>query len=308
MAGMRRLMAFVAVASGLLAMPIHASAEVLYDQTDNAGPASVGPSDFSPSNEFSSSNYDRTADDFTVPAGETWTIDEIDVGGVFGGSPANPQVNAYLYSDASGTPGAEVFSQAAIPATGGPDYVVPLTGAPALSAGTYWVTIQQVIGGAGAYWSWQTRTAQSGSPAQWSSTSSSTPCPLVTAWYPRTTCWPSTNPDQFFKLQGTRTLPLPPTSVSLGKPKQNKKKGTAKEPVTVSVSGALVVSGKGIVGQTVSVTAPGIVKVPIKPSAKAKNHLNKTGEVKGLVTATLTPTVGDSASASRLISLKKKLR
>jgi hypothetical protein len=308
MAGTRNLMAGVVMTVGLLALPAMTNAEVLYDQTDNAGtvPASSSGPNFSPSNDFGPNGYESTADDFTVPVGQTWSINEVDVGGVYASPGATPPVNAYLFSDDSGKPGTEIYSQNAIPAPGGPNYTVPLTGAPNLSTGTYWVTVQQADTGSD-YWSWQTRTVQGGAPAQWVHTTASMFSCFPGIWRPRTTCWTSTDPDQDFKLQGTRTLSNRAT-VSLGKPTLNKRTGTAKEPVTVSDPGTLVISGKGVAVQNRSIAAPGTEKVTIKTRGKAKKHLNRIGHVKTAVTAVFTLTTGDTISANRPISLKKKLR
>jgi hypothetical protein len=308
MAGMKRLIALIAVTGGLLALPGAASAAVIYDQTDHAGTATANPGDpnFSPSNNFSPGSEDRTADDFIVPAGETWSINEVDVGGAYSGSGATQQVNVYIYSDAAGQPGSELFSQMSIPATGGPDYAVPLTGVPVLTAGTYWVTVQQVDASV-AFWSWQTRTTQTGNAAKWrTSGPSGPPCPGG-VWTVRTTCWPGTNPDQIFKLQGTKTTPPPPyvPSMQLGKLERNKQKGTGKVPVTVNGPGTLVLAGKGVVTKTRTLPATGTVKLLIKPKGKTARKLNEQGHVRTQVEVTYTPETGPVLKRGRVYNLRK---
>jgi hypothetical protein len=138
------------------------------------------------------------------------------------------QANVFIYSDCSRNPGAEVVSQEALTSPGGPVYHVPLTGVPVLNPGTYWVGVQQIVA-SGPFWTWQTRTTQSGNPAQWTSISGSPDCPPFT-WTPRTTCWTGTNPDQVFALLGSKTTPPPPPpdpSIQLGKLERNKRDGTA---------------------------------------------------------------------------------
>ena len=306
MAGTRRLIALIALSAGLLAVPAAANAAVIYDQTDHAGPATANSSDpnFSPSNFFGSDDEDRTADDFTVPAGETWSIDAVDVGGAYSGTGTIGEVNVYIYSDAAGKPGAELFSQMGIPAPG-PDYEVALTGVPTLSAGTYWVTVQQAQAGA-FYWSWQTRTTQSGNPAQWRSDVPGPDCP-PNVWTLRTTCWQGTNPDQVFQLQGTKTSPPPVVepSIQLGKLERNKQKGTGKVPVTVNGPGTLSLDGKGVVAKTRSVAAAGTVKLPIKPKGEPARKLNDQGHVRTQVTITYTPDTGRVLTRGRVYNLKK---
>jgi hypothetical protein len=283
-----------------------AGAFVLYDQTDHAGTnnADSNAPNFSPSNDFGSGDFDRTADDFTVPEGQAWSIDEVDVSGAYSDS-AQGVVNAYIYPDAAGKPGDPLFSQTNIGAPGGPNYVVPLTGAPSLSAGTYWITVQQVVG-MGGYWSWTTRTVQSGGPARWFG--GSMDCPSF-SWSPRADCWPGTNPDQIFLLRGTNTS----NAIALGKPKLSKKKGTAILPVTVPSAGDLSASGRGVGAQvaaeaaaSTAVPGPGVVNIKLKAKGKSRRKLNKTGKAKLKVTITFTPTAGNPSSKQAKVKLKKK--
>jgi len=100
----------------------------------------------------------------------------------------------------------------------------------------------------------------------------------------------------------------PPSNViTLGKPKPNKKKGTAKEPVTVPGPGTLTLTGKGVVTQTKAPTAAATVNLLVKSKGKQKKKLNKAGKVKVKVTVTYTPTGGLPNSQSRKLVLKKRL-
>lgn len=317
MAGVRRMIALSAVAFGLLAGPAAASADVLYDQTSSPGAPNTNfaAPNFSPSNDFGSSGSDRLADDFTVPVGKTWSVNEVDVQGAYSGTPGN-LVNVFLYSDAAGKPGAEVFHQLAIAAPGGPNYAVPLTGAPDLSAGTYWIAVQQTGSSSGSFiWTWTTRTSVSGNASEWFAASSSghgqtlATCPLNT-WAPRLSCWPGTNPDQLFMLKGTDVTPVvtPPSNViKLGKLKLNKKAGTAVEPVTVPDAGVLSLTGPGLSAQHLTAGGPGTLKLKLKPKGKAKKKLKKSGKAKAKLTISFTPTGGTLNSVTKTVTLKKKL-
>jgi hypothetical protein len=109
----------------------------------------------------------------------------------------------------------------------------------------------------------------------------------------------------------------PSNAFTLGKLKRNKKKGTAKIPVTVPGPGTLKLTGKNLVPQRPagrlvrlarSVSAAGTVKLLIKAKGKAKKKLNKTGKVKVKPKITFTPTGGTANSKSLSVVLKKKLK
>jgi hypothetical protein len=277
---------------------------VLFDQTGTASPPSADSSapNFSPSNYFGSGN-DRTADDFTVPAGATWAINEIDVTGAFEGPTTANTVNVYLYANGAGKPGTEIFSQLGVTATAGPNFAVPLTGVPSLTAGTYWVTVQFVVDG-GAYWSWGTSTVQRGNPATWLTESGSPECPSG-AWGTRTTCWTGTNPDQAFVLKGTDLTPS--NAITLGKLARDKKAGTASLPVTVPGAGTLALAGKRVVARQLAATGAGTLPLKVKAKGAAKRKLNRTGKVTVTVSVTFTPTGGVAKTVTKKVKLRKKL-
>ena len=99
----------------------------------------------------------------------------------------------------------------------------------------------------------------------------------------------------------------PSNAITLGKPKLNKKKGTAKEPVTVPGPGTLTLTGKGVVKQTKTPTAAGTVNLLVKSKGKQKKKLNNAGKVKVKITVTYTPTGGTPSSQIKSLVLKKLL-
>ncbi|MEW5988930.1 MAG: hypothetical protein AB1791_20080 [Chloroflexota bacterium] len=107
----------------------------------------------------------QAADDFVVPAGETWTIGTVYVGGVyFNGAGPTPLVDVYFYNDSSGLPGIEVYANtnsAAFTDAGG-SLTIDLSGSPAvLTSGTYWVSVRADMDFAtGGQWGWTERTVQ----------------------------------------------------------------------------------------------------------------------------------------------------
>jgi hypothetical protein len=298
----------------MLALPVGSSAAVLYDQTDMATAQSISSQEF----PDAPSATNQAADDFTVPPGQAWTIGEVDVSGI---GLATAPINAYLYSGGGALPGAQIFAQPHIAATGGPSYAVPLSGAPPLPPGTYWVSIQAYAPTtASDDWSWTTRAAQAGNPAAWQNPGNGSMTGCV-SWFTRSSCIGG-DPDQVFKLLGTSSPYPPPESASapsnaitLGKPLLNKRKGIAVEPVAVPGPGVLTLKGRGVVTQrpgraSISrvVSAAGIVNMLVKPRDKTKRKLNSTGSAKLAVTITYTPAGGVPNSKQKTIRLKKKLR
>lgn len=190
------LIALLAV-TALLVGPAGAGGMVLYDQTDSPAGGWANSNDTRPTSWF----WSEVADDFTVPTGQGWVVGRVDVAGFDTGVPAN-SVAVHLYADASGVPGTELFQQSAIAPENGPDYSIPVSGAPALSPGVYWVSVVHLGQAPYAdYWSWETRSVQSGNAGQ-----------RRDAWNP---AWaPNAGiPAVIFKLSGTR-LPGAPTGVS----------------------------------------------------------------------------------------------
>ena len=144
-----------------------APAVVLYDQYDNIGANSTSSQNF----EASFDAYDdELADDFVVPSGQTWNIDQVDAAGVYynGAGPA-ASVNLASTTTQAGFPAraSPTRTDLAMTDTGG-SFVVPIPSPVALSQGTYWVSVQANLDfGAGGQWGFTDRTVQSNSEAAW---------------------------------------------------------------------------------------------------------------------------------------------
>jgi hypothetical protein len=206
-------MAVLAIAAGvLMALPAMASGAVLYDQTS----AGSGQGVFS------------IADDFTVPAGQSWTIQSVFADGINDLNALNiGAMTVHLYATAGSTPGAQLFAaQGVIPVQGpADDYAVPTVGAPPLGPGTYWVSVQANVDYPSQIWDWSTRTVLSGSPAvidtpvvagctRWTVRGSLVPLPCPTA---------QGGPDQLFRLDGVST-PVTQHKKKCKKKKKGKKR------------------------------------------------------------------------------------
>ena len=175
---------------------------VLYDQYDNPSQDGTGSQDF----EAVYDSYDDfAADDFVVPAGETWNIDEIDVqGGYFEFPGPADAFHVFIYQDAAGLPGTEVYSALDQAYSGTTDFVITLATPAVLTEGTYWVSVQAHMdfgGGDPGQWYWQNRTTQSNGPAAWQNPGGGfNVCP---SWAPLMGCIDTTDPDLVFRLVGT---------------------------------------------------------------------------------------------------------
>jgi hypothetical protein len=177
-----------------------ASADVLYDQAAGAGAKGV-PSQESPSDPAATT---QAADDFVVPYGQHWAISGVEAIG--GSSPGSPRpFNVSLYEEFGAAllgPGRELFAARGVAATG-PNYTLPIQGAPLLNPGSYWVSAQ-AVGSAADPWLWSPQAAIHGRSATWRNPGNAltTDC---TEWWSRESCLaqPVGEPDQAFRLLGS---------------------------------------------------------------------------------------------------------
>jgi hypothetical protein len=335
--GRRALATLIVAATAMGAVaalgPATAGAETLYNQIESGERAIL-------SQEFASVSDEDTAvaDDFTVPAGQTWTIAEaVSVWLAEGSDIANlPGVNLVIYASAGSHPGSPLFARADLPIEPrvldeGEEifaYEVPLTGVPVLGPGTYWLSMQ-VHGSQATYgsWFWGDVAPQRGSAAVLRNPGDGfgTGC---TDWTPRVSCLleGSGEPDQDFILRGTKTVtspsPPPPAPESTPAPKQPKPKvtidgapktdGNGTASVTVKVSGPGLVSagGKGVVGLKVHVAKAGKVHLELKLNASGKKALrrSKSGKLKIKVKISFTPKGGRAVTTTKRVTFSAQPR
>lgn len=189
------------VALALIAAPA-ARAALLYDQTVGAGTVGV------PSTEFQGSPADtsQAADDFTVPYGQHWMLSGV----LFLGSSKSTAERAFnlsFYEEFGGFrlgPGSQIFEQRGVPADGGPNYSVPVSGLGVLNPGTYWVSGQAVAGPGDEGWTWRAHPGVRGrSGALWRNEGNGLGTDCI-EWWTRDSCLaePTGEPDQAFALSG----------------------------------------------------------------------------------------------------------
>ena len=100
----------------------------------------------------------QSADDFTVPAGDTWSINRVLAFGSFGGTGALNNVTVVIYEDNAGLPGDEVYNSGEIVPLSEADDAnlnIALPEAVTLESGNYWISVYVNLAFAGSnIWSW----------------------------------------------------------------------------------------------------------------------------------------------------------
>jgi hypothetical protein len=99
----------------------------------------------------------------------------------------------------------------------------------------------------------------------------------------------------------------PAATLTLGKLKLNKKKGTAKLTATVSGAGSLKLTGRGLKSVVKQAVGAGNVVLPVKPKGKTKAKLAATGKARVKVTVSFTPSSGAAISQKMTAKLRLKL-
>jgi hypothetical protein len=186
--------------------PTPTPGSILYDQYDNFATEKT-PNIPSQDAETALDFFDsQAADDFIVPAGQTWQVTEVDVLGEYDSTGPAASFHVFFYENGAGDlPGILVASRLQNPYTGSTDFVITLTEPVTLPEGHYWVSVQarQDITQAG-FWLWHNRTIQANSGAAWQNPGNGFGTGCV-VWIRRVTCavLQQTAPDQVFRLIGT---------------------------------------------------------------------------------------------------------
>ncbi|MDQ3930189.1 MAG: S-layer homology domain-containing protein, partial [Chloroflexota bacterium] len=186
---------------GLAAAP-NAPQAVLWDQYDSAN-ASVYSSCHSESVNCNNTRHSQVADDFVVPGGQTWTLDEVDVNGNLIGSSEPASFNVYFYNDSSTLPGTVVMTYSALSYVGSaPAYTITIPST-VLGPGTYWVSVQANYTSGTSNWQWTSRPLYSTTNGAAFRGTVVGGCPN---WVRKPSCFGGTysdSPDQLFRLGGT---------------------------------------------------------------------------------------------------------
>jgi hypothetical protein len=212
---MRALRALPIAAVLIFALPGVASADVLWDQFDTAAneyEAVIFPPPYNAGNQ-------EVADDFLVnaPAGQRWSISEVDVHGNNGAGQPNFVHVAFYANNGTLPADTPIIEQSQITPSVGLDtgnFNVPLNPPVELEPGTYWVSVQAIEGGGD--WRWTARSTQNLHEAALREAGAhGYTCP---AWVSLNNCFHTTvaEPDLSFRLiglvvgGGSPTPPMPP--------------------------------------------------------------------------------------------------
>jgi hypothetical protein len=95
------------------------------------------------------------------------------------------------------------------------------------------------------------------------------------------------------------------SSIKLGKPKRNERRGTATLPAQVPGPGVVELSG-GSVARVEKTVEGGEVKLKVKPRGKLKRRIARRGQGTAVVTATFTPDGGDPAQKTKRVRLVRR--
>ncbi len=149
-----------------------APADLLYDQFDNPGFTSIASQQFP---DFGGSVL-QSADDFDVPAGETWDVDGVNALGLYFNCVTcgpTPTVDVIFYADAGGMPGAvecDYQNIAYSDLDGDPLatlFDINLPSACSLGEGTHWVSVMADMDfGQLGQWGWTENDTQHGNVGQ----------------------------------------------------------------------------------------------------------------------------------------------
>jgi hypothetical protein len=170
------------------------SLSVLYDQTSNDSGGGT----------FSQNTIDPTAsqaaDDFTVPDGTHWVIQEVDALGPYNGHLSGVQVT--IYAGKHHKPHRTVYN-AVIQPSGSGEFVLDLGNGVKLKPGHYWLSVVVIADSGDGQWFWENQTlgTTEGDPAIWQNPQDGwgTGC---TSWKVESKCTSTPAGDHMFVLRG----------------------------------------------------------------------------------------------------------
>ena len=197
--------ALAAAGSLVAASGSAAASPIRYDQYDSAASLAVSSQNFLTSLDTFDS---QAADDFVVPRGQRWAVDQVEVAGrYFNGAGPASSVNVYIYANAGGRPGTMLFGKTVWPSWGRStgDFGLAVDPAPKLGPGTYWLSVQANLDLTRAgQWGWTLRGATSYNRSTWRNPGGgfATACG---GWAARAVCGAAGDgPDLVFRIRARR--------------------------------------------------------------------------------------------------------
>jgi len=201
---------------GSISPPPESTPITLWNQYNHAGAAVTLSATFFDSPALNSD----LADDFTVPAGQSWWVRGIDVDGAYfkGSGPAN-SFNVFFYYDNGGFPGMQIYGRYNTTQWTqiGSTFTIRISDdcppcQPILYAGRYWVEVQaNMTASCCGEWGWTNRTVTDLNAAVWQNPSGF--FGACQSWSRRgATCGlDPLAPDQVYRLNGAQIFVPTPT-------------------------------------------------------------------------------------------------
>jgi hypothetical protein len=286
-----RLIALAGIVTGLaLGASGSAGAAVLYHQVPSGSFTSSAFVSHDSSNDALDS---QGADDFSIGDGQVWIVQGVEVLGGAGPQASGPHTAAVvIYRDAGGAPGDQAFSQSglAIPdcvPNGECNFTAAPIGAPPLTPGTYWVSVQ-TAGTQEWFWTQYTPDATYGSPALWRNPGDAfgTSC---TTFRPLIECGATASEGKDFVFALTGTLIDSRFSIS----KLGARGFRLFATVNVPAAGAMKIAGKGVKKGSKRLAA-GSQRLRVKLNDGVLDRLRSGRNAKVRVKLTFTATGGDA--------------
>jgi hypothetical protein len=145
------------------------SRATLYSQNSNDAGNALDSQAFTSFSGYGFNN--QAADDFVIPAGQTWTIGEIDVtGAYFAGSGPATSENVYFYKNHKDLPGTAISGTPFMNVVGKDNdgsFKIVFPKKLRLRAGHYWVSVQANCDQSCGQWGWELSTVVHNGEAAW---------------------------------------------------------------------------------------------------------------------------------------------
>lgn len=186
---------------------ISAPPDVLWDQTANISSADISSQDFTDGGGLDQFDT-RAADDFLVPEGLFWIIDNVRVFGAFDDTTPDlvDSLSVFFFTDGGGLPGSLVpgctYLNILPESVAVPNFVIDLPKPCVLGSGTYWISVQADIKFiTNGQWFWHENSVQTLNPFAWENPGNgfSTGCIVFT---PAQANCGADQPDLSFQLAG----------------------------------------------------------------------------------------------------------
>ena len=298
-----RLIALAGIVTGLtLGAAGSAGAMVLYEQVPT-GSFTTGAL---LSHDSTDDGRDSLgADDFSIGDGQVWTIQGVEAVGAAGAQAAGTHTASIaVYRDAGGAPGEAVFSQGGLSIpncqpNSSCNFTAAATATPALTPGTYWLSIQ-TAGAQEWFWATYTPDAAFGAPALWRNPGDAfgTGC---TTFRPLIECGAAAGDGKDFVFALTGTLIDSRFSFT-----QLRARGLRLfASVNLPAAGSMKVGGKGVKRGTKQLAA-GNQRLRVKLKGGVLDRLRSGRNAKVRVKLTFTATGGDAylqAAKAKLVPI-----